>query len=313
VQIATLARFSPVSGYSSSENFSIEAYRPPPGKDLRVWDLPVGPHFFSTLKIPLLLGRAIDLRDTEVSAPVAVVNQRFVGEYLRGLNPIGLHMGHGDPFKAPGSEIVGVVSDSKFFDLRETAKPMVFYPIPQKPVDSFELILRTAADPKSVAVEVRGALNQIDSRLPVLEQHTLDDQIEGSLEQQKLITSLCSIFGLLGLLLASVGIYGTLAYSVAGRTAEIGIRVAVGAQRTEVISLVLRDLMLVLLAGLCLGLPFVLGATRWLQSFLFGVKPLDPIAVAGSLLLIGVIALLAGFLPAHRAAKIDPIRALRHE
>ena len=313
VQIATLARFSPVSGYNSSGNFSIEDHRPPGGKDLRVWDLPVGPHFFSTLKIPLLLGRVIDLRDTEVSAPVAVINQRFVDEYLTGLNPIGLHMGHGDPFKAPGSEIVGVVADSKFFDLREKSEPMVFYPISQKPVNSFELILRTAADPNSVAAEVRGALKRINSRLPTLEQHRLDDQIEGSLEQQELITTLCSIFGLLGLLLAAVGIYGTLAYSVAGRTAEIGIRMAVGAQRAHVISLILRDLTLVLLVGLCLGLPFALGATRWLQSFLFGVKPLDPIALAGSLLLIGVIALLAGFLPAQRAAKIDPMRALRHE
>ncbi|MBV8897982.1 MAG: FtsX-like permease family protein, partial [Acidobacteriaceae bacterium] len=313
VQISTLARFSPVSGYSSSGNFSIAGHRPPRGKDLRVWDLPVGPHFFSALNIPLLAGRAIDLRDTQASAPVAIVNQKFVDEYLPGLNPIGLHMGHGDPFKAPGSEIVGVVADSKFFDLRDKAEPMVFYPISQKPVNGFELILRTAADPNSVAEEVRGALKQINNRLPVLEQHRLDDQIEGALEQQKLITSLCSIFGLLGLLLASIGIYGTLAYSVAGRTGEIGIRMAIGAQRAHVISLVLRDLMLVLLAGLCIGLPFALGATRWLQSFLFGVKALDPIALTGSLLLIGVIALLAGLLPAQRAARIDPMRALRHE
>lgn len=222
-------------------------------------------------------------------------------------------MGHGDPLKPPGSEIVGVVADSKFFDLRESAEPMIFYPISQQSVNSFEIILRTAADPNGVAAEVRRALKQINSRLPTLEQHRLDDQIEGSLEQQKLITTLCSIFGLLGLLLASVGIYGTLAYAVAGRTAEIGIRMAIGAQRAHVISFVLRDLTLVLLSGLCIGLPVALGATRWLQSFLFGVKPLDPIALTGSLLLIGVISLLAGFLPARRAAKIDPMRALRHE
>ncbi|MGI9073544.1 MAG: ADOP family duplicated permease [Bryobacteraceae bacterium] len=313
VQSATVARFSPISGYSSSGNFSIQGYRPPAGKDLRVWDLPVGPHFFSTLKIPLLLGRTIDVRDTAGTAPVAVVNQTFVDEYLPGVNPLGQHMEYGDVFKAPGSEIVGVVADSKFFDLREKAKPMTFYPISQKPANSFELILRTAADPNSVAGEVRSALKQIDSRLPALEQHRLNDQIEGSLEQQKMITTLCSIFGLVGLLLASIGIYGTLAYSVAGRTAEIGIRMAIGAQRAHVISLVLRDLAVVLVAGLFLGLPLALGATRWLQSFLFGVKPLDPVALTGSVLLIGAIALLAGYLPAQRAAKIDPMRALRHE
>ena len=313
VQAATVARFSPVSGYSSSGNFSIQGYRPPAGKDLRVWDLPVGPEFFNTLKIPLLLGRTIDRRDTASSAPVAIVNQTFVEKYLQGTNPLGRHIAHGDPFKAPGSEIIGLVADSKFFDLRERAKPMVFYPISQKPAQSFELILRTEADPNSVAAQVRSTLKQINSRLPNLEQHRLNDQIEGSLEQQRLIATLCSIFGLLALLLASIGIYGTLAYSVAGRTAEIGIRIAIGAQRAQVISLVLGDLMAVLLIGLIIGLPFAWGATRWLESFLFDVKPLDPLSLVGSIVLIGGIAVLAGYLPARRAARIDPMLALRHQ
>ena len=313
VQSAAIARFSPTSGYSSSGNFSIQGYRPPAGKEMRVWDLPVGSGFFETLKIPLLLGRAIEKRDSAASKPVALVNQTFVNEYFAGTNPLGQNMEHGDPFRAPGSEIVGVVGDSKFFDLREKPRPMVFYPISQKPTPSFELVLRTAADPNNIASEVRSVLKQVNSRLPVLEQHTLNDQIENSLEQQKLITSLCSIFGLLALLLASIGIYGTLAYSVAGRTAEIGTRMAIGAQKSHVISLVLRDLVFVLLAGLLLGLPFALGATRWIESFLFGVRPLDTLALSASVLLIAGIALLAGYLPARRAAKIDPMRALRHE
>jgi macrolide transport system ATP-binding/permease protein len=309
IQSAAIARFSPVSGHSSSGNFSIQGYRPPAGKEMDVWDLPVGARFFETLKIPLLLGRIIEARDTAASAPVAVVNQTFVNEYFPGTNPLGQHMEHGDPFKAPGAEIVGVVSDSKFFNLREKPKPMVFYPISQKTAHSFELVLRTAADPNSMAAEVRSVLKQINSRLPILEQQTLNDQIEHSLEQQKMITSLCSIFGLLALLLASIGIYGTLAYSVASRTAEIGTRMAIGAQKSHVIWLVLRDLVFVLL----LGLPFAFGATRWLESFLFGVRPLDPLALSASVLLICAIALFAGYLPARRAAKIEPMRALRHE
>ena len=313
VQSATIARFSPVSGYSSSGNFSIQGYHRPAGKDLRVWDLPVGAQFFETLKIRLLAGRAIDVRDTAASTQVAMVNQMFVDEYLPGTNPVGQHVAHGEPFKSPGSEIVGVVADSKFFDLREKARPMIFYPISQRPEASFELILRTAADPNSVAAEVRSALKQINSRVPILEQHRLNDQIEGSLEQEKMVTTLCSIFGLLALLLASIGIYGTLAYSVAGRSAEIGIRMAIGAKRADVITLVLKDLAAVLVAGLMLGLPFAIGATRWLESFLFGVKPLDPPALVGSILLIGGIALFAGYLPAHRAARIDPMLALRNE
>jgi predicted permease len=313
VQSAAIARFSPVSGYSSSGNFSIQGYRPPAGKEMEVYALPVGPRFFETLKIPLLLGRVIEARDSAGAAPVAIVNQTFVNEYFPGSNPLGQHMEHGDPFKAPGSEIVGVVSDSRFFDLHEKPKPMVFYAISQKTSHSFELLLRTAADPNGIAADVRNALKQIDSRLPILHQQTLNDQVENSLEQQKMIAGLCSIFGLLALLLASIGIYGTLAYSVAGRTAEIGTRMAIGAQKSHVISLVLRDLVFVLVAGLLLGLPFTFGATRWLESFLFGVRPLDPLALSGSVLLICAIALFAGYLPARRAAKIEPMRALRHE
>ena len=313
VQSAAIARFSPVSGHSSSENFSIQGYQPPAGKEMRVWSLPVGPRFFETLRIPISLGRAIETRDTAASTPVAVVNQTFIKEYFPGTNPIGQHIEHGAPFKAPGSEIVGVVSDSTFFGLREKPKPMVFYPLSQKEVHSFELVLRTAADPSGIASEVRNALNQINSRLPILEQQTLNDQIEHSLEQQKMVTSLCSMFGLLALLLASIGIYGTLAYSVAGRTAEIGTRMAIGAQKVHIISLVLRDLVFVLLVGLLLGVAIAFGATRWIESFLFGVKPLDPLAFSASALLITGITLFAGYLPARRAAKIDPMRALRHE
>ena len=313
VQSAAISRFSPVSGNSSSGNFSIQGYHPPEGRQMDVWDLPVGPRFFETLRIPLLLGRTIETRDTPSSTPVAVVNQSFVNEYFPGTNPIGQHIEHGAPFKAPGSEIVGVVSDSKFFDLRDKPKPMAFYPISQKPVDSFELVVRSAADPNGIATAIRSALKQFNDRLPILSQQTLDDQIEKSLDQQKMIASLCSIFGLLALLLASIGIYGTLAYSVAGRSAEIGTRMAIGAQKSDVISLVLRDLLFTVLAGLILGLPFTLAATRSLESFLFGIKPLDPLALSGAVLLIAAISLFAGYLPAHRAARIDPMRALRHE
>ncbi len=309
----SIGRFTPESGHSSSGNFSLEGYTESPGKELNVYDVPVAPRFFETLGIPLLLGRTIASSDTPASAAVAVVNQTFVERYLPHQNPLGQHISHGAPFNAPGAEIVGVVADSKYYDLREKPEPMVYYPLSQKPVDGFEAILRTAAAPAGVAGEVRQALKQVSSKLPILEVTTLDHQIENSLGQQKMITMLSSIFGLLALLLACIGVYGTLAYAVAGRTTEIGIRMAIGAQRHNVVWVIMRDSLLLIAIGLAAGLPLALGAARWLKSFLFGVREIDPLAIAAAILLIVALALLAGYLPARRAARIDPMRALRHE
>ncbi len=311
---ASICRFTPESGVSSSGNFSMQGYIPSPGKKLNLYDVSVAPRFFETLGIPLLFGRTINSRDTPAAPPVAIVNQSFVQQYLPNQNPLGQHLSLGAPFRAPGAEIVGVVADSKYYDLREPARPMVFFSLWQKPFAGFEIVLRTAAAPSGVTAEVRQALKEVSSKLPILGRiGTLNAQIEKSLDQQKIIATLCSIFGLLALILASIGIYGTLAYSVAGRTAEIGIRMAIGAQRRNVVWMVLRDSFLLIALGLLAGLPFALGATRWLKSFLFGIGEVDPLAITAAVLLICALALLAGYLPARRAARIDPMRALRHE
>lgn len=310
---ASICRFTPVSGHSSSSNFSVEGYIPSPGRNLDVSVVPVAPRFFETLRISLLLGRTIDPHDTPSSPAVAVVNQSFVNQNLPNQNPLGRHISLGAPFKAPGAEIVGVVADSKYYDIRKQAEPMAFFSLWQDPVDDFEIILRTAAAPMGVASEVRGALGQVSSKLPVLGVNTLNAQVEKSLDEQKLITTLCSIFGLVALVLASVGIYGTLAYSVAGRTTEIGIRIAVGAQRRSVVWMILRDSWVLVGLGIVAGLPFAFGTTRWLKSFLFGVPDLDPLAIAAAVLLICGLALVASYLPARRASTIDPMRAVRHE
>ncbi len=310
---ASIARFAPESGNDSSGSLGIEGFSAAASRQLNVYDLSVAPHFFKTLGIPLLLGRTIDARDTPASNPVAVVNETFVRRYLPNRNPIGQHISLGSPFKAPGFEIVGVVADSRYYDLRENAKPMGFFSIWQRPVSGFELVLHTFGEPERVSAEVRRALNQTDSKLAVLDVTSLNRQVEQSLKQQKMITSLCGIFGGLALLLASIGIYGTLAYAVAGREAEIGLRMAIGAQRSHVIWLVLRDSALLISAGVLIGLPLGLAASHWLKSFLFGIPAVDPLAIAAAILLLGILASFAAYLPARRAARIDPMRALRHE
>jgi ABC-type antimicrobial peptide transport system permease subunit len=218
----------------------------------------------------------------------------------------------GAPFQAPGSEIVGVVADSKYFDLRERPQPMAFFSLWQKPVADIQIVLRTAGT-AAVGADARKAIRQVSGKLPIFGVTTLDAQIEESLSQQKLLTTLCSIFGLLAVILAAVGIYGTLAYSVAGRTIEIGIRMALGAQRRHVVWMVLRDSFVVIALGVAMGLPLAFGTTRWLESFLFGIGEMDPLAIAAAVLLIVAIALPASYLPARRAARVDPMRAVRHE
>ncbi len=301
-----------MSGYGSSGNFSVDGIPAASWAMTNVYYVPVGPGFLETLRVPLLLGRSITVRDTPGSPSVAVVNQTFVDLYLPNQNPIGRHLIKGSSFKAPGSEIVGVVADSRWRDIREKAPPMVFFSLWQQPIPDFEMVLRVTT-PQGIQGEVRKALREIDSRLPILDSKTLDSQVESSLNQQKLLTSLSSVFGLLALTLAIVGIYGTLAYSVAGRTSELGIRMALGAQRPGIIWLILRDSLVLIAVGLLIGLPMAIGGTRWLKSFLFGISEVDPLAIGLSLLLILIAALLAGYLPARRAASIDPLRALRHE
>lgn len=310
---ASLARFSPESGGISSYSFAMEGYTAASDQKLDLYDLPVGPRFFKTLGIPLLLGRVIDARDTPVSTPVVVVNETFARQYLPNQNPIGRRISLGSPFQQPGFEIVGVVADSKYYDLHEQAKPMAFFSIWQKPVTNFEMVLHTSGAPEGIAAEARRALQQTSSKLPVLDVVSLNVQVEQSLREQKMISSLCSIFGAVALILASVGIYGTLAYAVAGRVMEMGIRMAIGAQRSNVVWLVLRDSAFLIAAGVLVGLPLALGGTRWIKSFLFGVPALDPAAISAAVLLILILAAFAAYFPARRAARIDPIRALRHE
>jgi predicted permease len=283
---------------------------------MKLYRVEVGPRFFETLGIPVLLGRTIGPRDTPASPGVAVVNESFIATYLPHQNPIGRRIALESPFRGPGIEIVGVVADSKYYDLRERAQPMAFLAAWQSEGnDAYagDLLLRISGETSGISREVRRVLNGISSKLPVLNVTTLDHQVDESLYQQKMMTSLCSVFGVAALLLAAIGIYGTVAYAVARRTTEIGVRMALGAQRGNVLWMVLQESLILMAAGLVFGLPLAWVATRWIRTFLFGVPVADPLAVAGAVLLIAIASLLAAYLPAYRATKIDPMHALRYE
>jgi predicted permease len=316
VRSASLAFYSPLSGSSQSGNISIQGYTPRPGQNMDSWYLQVGPKYFETEGIPLLLGRAIGPQDTQASPPAAVVNDSFARYFFPNQNPIGKRFSPGEPFKSPGIEIVGVVADVKYESLREKVPRMLFLPVFQMEGDSVyvdDLEVRTVGDPTSVATEVERAIPEIDKNLPVLKVTTLSEQVHGSVDQERTISELSSFFGLLALTLACVGLYGLMAYTVARRTNEIGIRMALGAERADILRMVMRETLLLVVAGVAIGIPVALAAARLISSRLFGLTPTDQLMVLLATLLMTAVAAFAGYLPARRASRVNPMVALRYE
>jgi putative ABC transport system permease protein len=210
-------------------------------------------------------------------------------------------------------EVVGVARDTKYNSLTEANAPFIYMPLLQNYADAGTLHVRATGDPAQMTAAVRGVVKELAPNLPLLNVQTLDDRIAQSLDGQRSQTRLLALFGLLGLLLSSIGIYGVMAYSVAQRTREIGIRMAMGARSQNVLSLVVRQGMTLVMIGVALGLIFAFLFTRWIGSLLFGVTAADPVTFGvASLLLVGVAAL-AGYIPARRATKVDPLIALRHD
>ncbi|MES2220349.1 MAG: ABC transporter permease [Acidobacteriota bacterium] len=271
--------------------------------------LSIGQDFFTTMKIPLVDGRIIRPQDMSGKPLVAIVNQAFVKKYLQGRDPIGLHIG-GDDAEDPRYLIVGVVRNTKYQDLQSPDAPTTYVPLTERGA-TFEL--RTAASPGVFIPAVRQIVNQTEGNLPVIRMRTQSETVDRTLFNERLVARLFALFGLLGLALACVGVYGLLSYEVARRTREIGIRSALGAQRINLLLLVVRQGLLLLLCGVAAGIAAAMGVTRLLASLLYGVRPTDVVtfsAVAAILLFVGLIAC---FIPARRAASIDPMVALRGE
>ncbi|HEY1950433.1 MAG TPA: ABC transporter permease [Bryobacteraceae bacterium] len=279
--------------------------------------LGVGPGFFSTMRIPLRVGREFDERDRMGASPVVIVNEAWAKVNLEGGNPIGQRVtSFGLRTKPQQMEIVGLARNARYDDLTGDFPAIVYMPFEQNldvPVDEMTFFLRTTGNPLGYASAVREIIHQADPRIPIAGLSTQTAQLQREMVPETLFARLCTAFAMLSLAIACVGLYGTTSYAVARRTGEIGIRMALGAQRGTVIWMVLRDVLILAILGLGISLPAALGASKLLESLLFGVTPGDPRTIAAAAAILLSAALAAGYLPARKASRIDPMTAVRHE
>jgi predicted permease len=300
---------------NSSSNITVPGHNAQEDEDMNVDHNAVGPNFLAAMGIPLLNGREISEADSSTSAKVAIINEAMARRYFAGRNPIGMHFGFGGGKDVKlDTEIVGVVKDSKNTDVKTAARPFLFLPYSQSEhAGEATFYVRTNQDPVALTVTVRNLIQGFDGNLPVYGVKTLTAQVDEIIFTDRLVTIFSLCLGLLASLLAAVGLYGVMAYVVARRTREIGIRMALGATQQNVAWMILREIIGMLGAGLCIGLVAAYGIGRVVESQLFGVKAGDPIVFVIAAGLLVAVALLAGWLPSRKAANVDPMVALRYE
>jgi len=302
---------------------SVQGYQPKPDERMELLVNSVSPGYFRAMGIPVLMGRDFADRDELTAAPipgqpdfrVAIVNERFARQYFPGGNAIGRRIGFGqDPNTPTPIEIVGVVRDSRYTDVRDDAQKQVFFPFLEGSRPSaFTVYVRTTQPAETMFNAIRRTVQQIDPALPIHSTRTLERQVEQSLRRERLVATMTAAFGGLATALAVVGLYGVMSYSVARRTREIGVRIAFGATAGQIGRLMIREVLTLAAAGIAAGLPAAWWLGRFVSSQLYGVEPTDPLTIAGAVLILLTVALLAGLIPSTRAARLNPTRALRHE
>ena len=304
------------SGTESSDPVDVEGFIPKKNNDVNANFDQIGPGYFSTVGVSMLLGREVNIRDTAGSLRVCVINETFAKRFFAARNPIGKHVTDTYGGNRLTMEVIGVTKNVRDHRLRGDVSPRFYVPVSQgdggiAPSIYFEI--RTTGDADRILNSVRKQILQVNANLPIIMSRTVHDLMDAQNQLPRTIAQLCGIFGAIALALAAAGLYGVLSYSIARRTNEIGIRMALGADKSSIIGMILRETGLMIALGLLAGVAATLGATRLVAARLYGVSTMDPVTLGAALITLSIVALAASYLPAVRAARVSPMAALRHE
>jgi predicted permease len=312
VKSAALASVAILAGDEWDSSMSVEGYRFKDGEDMQAFMNAFSPGYFETMNIPLLEGRDFRISDAKRDASVAIVNRRFADHFFPGKSALGKHIGFGGgPNVKLNIEIIGVVANALYEGPREGVRRQVF--VPNWGKNSAAFYVRTQTPSTTASAVVRNEVKQLDPAMPVYEMKTVEGQLDETLLTDRLVAMLSAGFGFVATLLASVGLYGVMAFVVAQRKKELGIRLALGAQPGFVIWLVMREVLLLLAIGLAIGIPAAMGLGQYVAAQLYGIQARDPLIATSTVLLLTIVSTLAGLIPAQRASRTDPMLALRQE